>query len=126
MHVVDFHESHRVNTIEELESALMKRYDGDKNGFWLLHNDQPYPTLGVFVRGDLAYLSFIPCEYDAGFRSLAVTSPGPNVAFSISEHAADDIEVPGDAVVPFADAIRAAKEFFASNELPQCIGWFRL
>jgi len=35
-------------------------------------------------------------------------------------------EVPNDAIVPFADAVAAAKEFLASTELPPSIEWFEL
>jgi hypothetical protein len=35
-------------------------------------------------------------------------------------------QVPNDAIVPVADAIAAAREFFVKTELPPSIEWFEL
>jgi immunity protein Imm1 of predicted polymorphic toxin system len=35
-------------------------------------------------------------------------------------------EVPNNAVVPFSDALAAAKDFFTTQELPRSVDWFEL
>src|SRR4051812_28005265 len=81
--------------IVDLEAILAKRNENDANGFWLTHEDDEYPQLGVFVKEDHAYLHFIPKEYDAGFASVGMLElpKGQTIRFPISRQSGDDIYV---------------------------------
>ena len=118
---------YKIASTEQLETALGKRYD-DRNCFWISHDDDQYPTLGIFVNGDMAYLSYIPREFEAGFRSIGDMGAEVDdmVRFSISEFKADDVDVLREAIVPWSTALSVAKEFFHSKELPKAIEWLQL
>jgi len=121
------HVIYNMTSINELETALAKRYD-DRNCFWISHDDHQYPTLGILVKGDMAYVSYLPRELEAGFRSVGDMGADPDdmVTLSISEFKGDDVDVLREAIVPWPTALSVAKEFFHSKELPTSIEWFQL
>jgi hypothetical protein len=76
----------------------------------------------------LANLHFFPPGDHPGFHSVGhVTNVDvrKNTTFFMNSIEEPE-EVPNDAVVPFSDALAAAKEFFASQELPRSVDWFEL
>ena len=116
-------------TFQELETRLMRRHGDGFNSFWLSHGGEDYPTLSLLVKGELATLAYITAKSDAGFRSVGnmlELTPGEMTTFSISMNRADDICVLNDAVLPFSAALRAAKEFFVSKDLPASVKWLDL
>ena len=129
MHVSDIKRNHEIESIGDLNAILAKRYENESNGFWLSHESAEYPMLGVFVKKDLAYLHYIPAEYDAGFASVggACDLPtGETTRFPMSVHEGDDIFVRNEAVIPVSVAFCAVRDFFSSRELPNCVEWKRL
>ena len=118
---------HHVASLSQLETTLGVRYNG-ANCFWISHDDDQYPTLGILVKGDMAYLNYIPKEFDAGYRSVG--QPGRDshdvVTFSISDYSADDLDILREAIVPWSTALAVAKDFFHSKELPNSVEWFQL
>jgi hypothetical protein len=129
MTVVDIAGAHEVKNVRELEAVLMRRYKNDLNAFWLAHRNGEYPTLSLLVKEDLASLNYIPKEHVAGLRSVGNMphlNSGETTRFSISNNSGDDLFVLNDAVLPFSAALRAAKEFFFSEDPPQSIEWLQL
>lgn len=129
MRVDDMRGSETVETINELEGVLSRRYEDGANAFWISPDTEEYPMLAVLIAGELATLNYVPDEQRAGFRSvggvLGAGSSGTTM-FPISSNRADDVAVPDDAVVAVAVAIAAATEFFKSLRLPECMEWFEL
>src|SRR5258708_24352385 len=128
MRVYDFNGPYEANSIQDLETLLMRRDGHGANGFWLSHESALYPTLSLLVKDDLAYLHYVPKENEAGFRSvgkMASVLPGKMTTFFINKDG-DQITVLNDAVLPFSAALRAAKPFFFSTELPQSVQWLQL
>jgi hypothetical protein len=128
MTVSDIADSSTVHNARELQEALAKRY-GDYNAFWIASEEGTYPQLGLFVQGHLAYLCYLPEEFDPGFRSMGEAQEqeaGPR-RIPTSMHRTDDIVVPNDALVSYASALAAATEFFQSpRELPRSVKWLKL
>jgi hypothetical protein len=111
-----------------LEAALMRRHGEDANEFWLSHSGQRYPGISLLVKGELAALHYFPREEHPGFRavgSLAGLNPDGMTTFWMSV-SGDTIDVLNDAVMPFAFALTAAKEFLTSDGLPESVKWFEL
>src|SRR6266508_5609040 len=95
MTVTDLTGTHEVSDLRELDAILSRRQDG-KNWYWLAHGTDLYPTLTLVVKGDLAYLWFVPNHSNPGFNSIATDhglDPNGSTTFSISEHTGDDIVV---------------------------------
>jgi hypothetical protein len=117
---------YEVTSSEELESVLAKRVRNDENQFWLGQNDVEHAVLGIAVRGEIAYVYFVPNYRCAGFQSLGNLRGllGHSTDFLIGLH--DTISVQNEFVVPLSAALAAAKEFFDSGERPSSIEWYEL
>jgi hypothetical protein len=129
MKIIDFEGVHEVTSVEELDTILKTRHGEGVNSFWLSHGSNAYPTLSILVNGDLAALNFIAEENDAGFRSISSMpklKSNQTITFATSSSPADDVVVPNDAVLPFSTALKAAKDFFLSKELPRSVEWMEL
>ena len=129
MKVADINGVEQVNNVDDLQTVLARRCETGFNSFWLSHGDEEYPALSLMVKGELAALSYIPKEFDAGFSSVGTLphlNAGETTTFSISKHRADDVDVSNDAELPFSVALQAAKDFFHSRDLPQSVEWLRL
>jgi hypothetical protein len=126
MTIVDFESVYQTTDIHQFESILTKRYGEGINAFWLSFDSHGYPKIGLLVKGDLAYIRYIPKEYDAGFTSVGTVSelPGYTTTFHLT-NTGDCGYASNEAVVPFSTALRAAKEFFFSNKLPTSVEWCR-
>ncbi len=129
MKVIDIDATNTANSVAELEMILDRRHAAGFNSFWLSHGAREYPKLSLLVSGELATLLYLPDDGHPGFRSVgavpSLSSQGMS-RFSISSNSADDVEVLNNAVVSWPTALKAAKEFSLSAELPPSIEWFEL
>jgi hypothetical protein len=127
MLVCDLEREHEAKNDAELEHALMKRYGSGVNHFRLFRDRGEWPSLVVMVSGEVAWLYFLSSTEHAGYHSLGVVpgldSSGSTRFVSLGPQ---EEHFPNDQLVPFADAVRAAKEFSVSGQLPQCIKWREL
>ncbi len=129
MKVVDINGVCEATTLQELEATLMRRHGDGFNLFWLSREGEDYPTLSLLVKGKLTTLNYLSAASDAGFRSVGKMpdlTPGEMTTFPVSMNRGDDICVLNDAVLPFAEALQAAKEFFGAEELPASVEWLDL
>jgi len=118
----------KVTTLDELERVLSRRYGNGVNAFWICRKDDERPLLLILVNKALANLHYFPAGNHPGFQSMGQISgldPEKYTTFFMN-NTKEPEEIPNDAIVPFSDALAAAKEFFASDELPPSIGWFEL
>ncbi len=125
--IQDFAAITNVNTISELEQLLQKRYCNDANSFWLSHNDESKPSMSLLVKGDIAYLHYFPSESHPGFASSRNDEnliDGTTIFFLDSPD--QEQEILNSSVVSFAQALKAATEFFYSKNLPKSINWSEL
>jgi Immunity protein Imm1 len=112
----------------DVDSILLKRCGQGVNAFWIYHEPRKKPLLLILVNNTLANLHYFPDEKHPGFYSIGKMSSLPadgNTTFFMNNPTERE-EVPNDAIVPFADALAAAKEFLTSTELPPNIEWFEL
>jgi Immunity protein Imm1 len=126
MQVSAIEREYQVKSREELESVLMRRVLNNENQFWLNHDGQEYPVLAISVKGEIAYVYYVPYDRCAGFQSIGRIHglQGHSTDFSIGLH--DTISVQNEFVVPFSAALNAANEFFESADLPSSIEWYEL
>lgn len=127
MKVEDFATQMDVKNEQELEEFLTRRFDRGVNGFFLTH-ELRNPSLSILVKGELATLLYFPKERHPGFRSIGSVhglDPEGTTTFFL-DRKNEEQKILNDAVVPLADAISVAKEFFSSSALPHSIKWFEL
>ena len=132
MIVGDFDGNHSVQSVAQLELRLGARFKDDENGFGLTPDSSDYPVLHIYVRRDLAVIYYVPEDgqtgdvYVGGKMNL---DPKEWTSFSITKHdAGETIDVLNESIVPFSEALEAAKEFFHSHaqERPRSIEWREL
>jgi immunity protein Imm1 of predicted polymorphic toxin system len=118
-----------VSTEADVERILLKRYGEGVNAFLLFHEPQTNLWLSILVKDQLAILHYFPDEEDhPGYHSIgdmpSLPAEGRTVFFMRSLK--EEEEMPNHAIVPFADALAAAKEFLVDTALPASIEWFEL
>lgn len=136
MEIADREETRVVESEEELESFLMRRFAEDSakvNSFWLAHpvvvmgirvpEENRFPCLSILVRDMLAYCWFTPSEDCAGFNSLGTVNWIEKDGYTQFSLDGQEQPVPNSEVITFVQAVRVAKEFLHSKELPKSINW---
>lgn len=118
-----------VSTEADVERILLKRYGEGVNSFLLYHEPLKNLWLSILVKDQLANLNYFPDEKDhPGYATIgnipSLPADGHTVFFM--RNLKEEEPVPNDAIVPFADALAAAKEFLVSTDLPPSIEWFEL
>src|SRR5262249_4626794 len=130
MNVGDFGGDHSVQTIAQLEQLLGVRFKDEQNLFHLTPDSGDYPSLTAHVRGDLAAIFYVPEDGQTGYVSLGGKmnlNPKEATTFSIDGlDPGESIDVRNKFIVPFSEALEAAKEFFRAQELPRSIEWLEL
>jgi len=97
--------------------------------FWLLPDEEEYPTLAVRVSADLADVMYFPRPGHPGFRCLGgrgLPEGGLTTLVYPGCDPASGEEEPNEFIVPFETARCVAKEFFQSRQMPENVSWFEL
>jgi hypothetical protein len=127
MRIEDYDSVCDVTSPADIEAALSKRHGNGINAFWLSHGSKLHPVMSILVKGDLAYVLYIPNEDHPGFASvseLPAARPHETSIFFVTPN--EKAWILNGAVVPFSDALKAAQEFAVSATIPRSIGWFEL
>ena len=124
--IVDMKSETHITDAHEVETALIKRYEGI-NEFYLTTENQGFPLLCILVNHGLAFLHFIPGEGNPGFISQG-NVPGlkANESTMFFTSGPSETPMPNTSVVPFTTALSAAKEFFEFEHQPRSVNWFEL
>jgi hypothetical protein len=128
MRIEDYDAVVDVTRPADIEAALRKRHGAERNAFWLSHGNDKYPAINILVRGDLAYVHYLPKHRHPGFASIG-TVPGLSPGRDTNFYPSDSNEMLGilnDGVVRFEDALKVAQEFAISPAPPNSIRWFEL
>jgi len=130
MRVMDLNGIRVIKDMRELEELLSQKSDTDINNFTLSDENGGCPLLDVLVNGNLASLHYWFEQDHPGFRSfenLPPTESRGTTSFDSSNLLGDRVvSVDNLFVVPRSLAIDAAKEFFLTQELPNCVKWMEL
>jgi hypothetical protein len=117
------------STEADVERILLRRYGEGVNAFWLWHEPRENRWLSILVKDQLANLNYFPNEEDhPGYATIGNIPSLPADGFTIffMNSPKEEEHVPNDAIVPFADALAAAKEFLVGTALPPSIERFEL
>jgi hypothetical protein len=112
----------------DVERILLKRCNQGVNAFWIFHEPREKPILLILAKNQMANLHYFPDEGHPGYISVGniPSLPAHDYTMFFMNSPKEEEHVPNDAIVPFADALAAAKEFLVSTELPHSIEWFEL
>jgi hypothetical protein len=127
MRIEDYDSVRDVVSSQEIEAALSKRHSNGMNSFWLTDGEKEFPYINILAKGGLAYVHYFPREGHPGFASVAkvpVDEPRETSVFFL--YPTEKVWILNGAVVPFSDALKAAKEFSITTAMPKSIQWFEL
>jgi hypothetical protein len=125
MIVEDMKGEHDIQHAADLDKLFLTRYGDGFNVFFLSHGKAKGPELWVLVNKRLATLHYFPPNDHHGFYSdgrVPELDPKEDTVFFMNSLIEKE-EFPNHKVVPFSNALAAAKEFLASPELPPSIEW---
>ncbi len=125
MIIEHFKENISIDNIEELDSVLRIKAEGNVNEFWI-NNDRDYPCMCISTNGDYAHVHYFGNEGELGFQTIGNLKLDKEIYTFYTNNNSEIIEVPSEYVVDINTAIELAKEFFVSNELPKEIEWDEL
>lgn len=114
------------DSIEDVENILLRREESGVISFWLSSSGERHPSLLILVRGDIATMIFYEEEFGSVYHSKGnVPNINPEGSTVFEECDSDDTDraISNDELIPFSEALAAAKEFFVSRKLPECIEW---
>lgn len=128
MFIRDFEQTREIRAEHELVEFLARRHDKDGvrvNSFWMCHTED-VPAMGMMVREDFATVDYMADSEGTAFTSLGeipALRKGGTTLFWFDER---PVDVHTHLVIDFEDAVRAAKEFLQSPDLPKSIKWLQL
>jgi hypothetical protein len=128
MIVTDFDGAASVRSQKELERRLTFIREGEYGSFILTYR-KGGPSLWIHVRKVVAYLHYFPHpDYliHAGYQATGMTPPRCKRPVRFRLIGGENITMPPATLVPFSDAVAAAKEFFKHPGLPPSISWLEL
>jgi hypothetical protein len=119
----------QVSDAKSLDAALTWRDARGGGIFWLSPDEDEYPTLAVRVSGEVAEVSYFPCEGHPGYRCLGGEGlPEGGMTTLVYEGAEPSTgeETPNEFVVSFETSRSLASEFFHTMKKPEAVRWFEL
>jgi len=113
------------DNIKDVENVLNYRTEKGVNEFWI-YGETKYPLLGLLVNKGTAYLHYFVNEGEPGFQSIG----NDNLELDENENSifytntdTEEVSIPNYSIITFTSALKAVKEFFETNDMPQCIEW---
>jgi Immunity protein Imm1 len=134
MVIRDFKGEFEVEKQSALEEILRRRDANGINQYYLRPAVNQYPILDLAFIRDACVLMYYPHAGGGMFISEGRSDDyepyrlefGATATFYILGNPWEPFWIGADAIVPFAIALAAAKEFFSSTDLPQCLEWLEL
>jgi Immunity protein Imm1 len=127
MLICDLEAEQEVESDVELERFLMRRNGSGLNQFQLFlgrAESEWWPSLIVLVNNELAWMYYLLSPEHVGYHSVgALPELDPQRRTRFVNFGPQEDEFSNNQVVRFDDALRAAKEFFVTAQLPKCVQW---
>lgn len=116
-----------VRSSDELREVLAAADRTGGGEFWLALPGQAFPSLAIRISAGQADVHYFPAEGHPGFRRLAER---PGRSASLFQFAGSDPSsgesVPGEFVVPLAEALALAAHFMEQGGMCEPSRWFEL
>ena len=113
--------SFRCDSLEEYRSHLKACFQ-QENEIWCSQTEEAkYPCLSILVKGDQAVVNYFAEEDGEMFVSSGDEDAEDLIPFCDGQY-----EIAAYQVIPAADAMECALEFFHSQDVPGCIDWDEL
>lgn len=128
MEIADPQTTQQIASAKELEAFLSRRVEKQGtlvNSFQLGHGER-FPTLTIWIRGELASLWYCPSEDHAGFISIGTATSLKKGGTTGFDFYGEELQRPNESVITAEEAVCVAQEFLESPRLPKSIAWLEL
>ena len=122
MYLNDFSEEYFVNSLDELEILLKKRFLEDVNFFILTFKENGFPQLSAFVRGNKCVIYYL--EEEVQYISKGKADEGIEVF--VEDIQGTEVFLSKDKVMTIDKFYKTAQSFFETQVKPNFIEWEKI
>ncbi len=122
MYLNDFSQEYLVDSLEELEILLRKRFLEEVNFFILTFKENGFPQLSAFVRGNKCVIYYL--EEEVQYNSKGKANEGIEVF--VEDIHGTEIFLSKDKVLTIDEFYRIAQSFFETQAKPNFIEWEKI
>ena len=122
MYLDDFSQEYLVNSLEELEILLRKRFLEEVNFFILTFKENGFPQLSAFVKRNKCVIYYLDKEVQ--YISKGDTEEGIEVF--VEDIHGTEVFLSKNKVLPIDKFYKVAQSFFETQERPNSIEWEKI
>ena len=122
MYLNGFSQEYLVDSLDELEILLKKRFLEDVNFFILTFKENGFPQLSAFVRGNKCVIYYL--EEEVQYISKGKASEGIEVF--VQDIYGTEVFLSKDKVMTIDEFYRIAQSFFETQVKPDFIEWEKI
>ena len=122
MYLDDFSQEYLVDSLDELEVLLRKRFLEEVNFFILTFKENGFPQLSAFVRGNKCVIYYL--EEEVQYISKGKADEGIEVF--VEDIQGTEVFLSKDKVLTIDEFYRIAQSFFETQVKPDFIEWEKI
>ena len=122
MYLDDFSQEYLVNSLDELEVLLRKRFLEEVNFFILTFKENGFPQLSAFVRGNKCVIYYLDKEE----QYISKGGAGEGIEVFVEDIHGTEVFLSKDKVLTIDEFYRIAQSFFETQARPDFIEWEKI
>lgn len=125
MYLNDFKQEYLINSLDELNKILVKRFFQESNHFILTFQDYGFPQLSCFVKRDISVIYYLDTQKSFISKGHNIHSKG-NEVFYEAEGFGCEVFLIKSSVIPINKFYESTQYFFETHNKPTNISWLEL
>ena len=125
MYLNDFKQEYLINSLNELNNILTKRFFEDSNHFILTFEDYGFPHLSCFVKKSMSVMYYLDMQKSFISKNNNIYSE-ENEVFYEDEGLEYKVFLPKSSIIPINKFYESAQYFFKTCNKPINIDWLEL
>ena len=122
MYLDDFSQEYLVDSLDELEVLLKKRFLEEVNFFILTFKENGFPQLSAFVRGNKCVIYYLDKEE----QYISKGGAGEGIEVFVEDIHGTEVFLSKDKVLTIDKFYKAAESFFETQAKPNFIEWEKI
>ena len=122
MYLDDFSQESLVDSLDELEVLLKKRFLEEVNFFILTFKENGFPQLSAFVRGNKCVIYYLDKEE----QYISKGGAGEGIEVFVEDIHGTEVFLSKDKVLTIDEFYRIAQSFFETQARPDFIEWEKI
>lgn len=122
MYLDDFSQEYLVDSLDELEVLLKKRFLEEVNFFILTFKENGFPQLSAFVRGNKCVIYYLDKEE----QYISKGGAGEGIEVFVEDIHGTEVFLRKDKVLTIDEFYRIAQSFFETQARPDFIEWEKI